>query len=336
MNPISCTLKNYFVEPLQKSGLFTLTRQQQIIGAVALAVFSLIAIGCFLWQRSKKNSATLTIIPEAERISFPTAPLIPPAEITLPQVSDMSLAGIPNLGSTCFINSAVMSLYPLREHLAHLNSPVLKVIRETYENPVLKAPELVSLLREFYQMKHGLHSITGDSHALTEMILKEMIREDPNLKGFFSPDFGDLKCGPCDRKIGFQIITFYLNGENKIFSLNQYLNCPSCNSLCGTIEDILLPKYCLIDLNGDGMNALQETFVWQDTKYKVIAAVKGDSGHANCVIKKEDGNWYLYDDSYVSPANPFIAAGYSQILLEKIINPLSPTHYTYMILEKIS
>lgn len=301
------------IEDVPTKLLSTLSKQQIIIGAIALALFAFIAVGCYYWQKSKKLSACL--IPESKKIPTPTEPRA--ADSSLIQTPVLNLVGIPNLGATCFINSAVMSLFPLRKYLDHLNSPVLKIIKETYDNPPLLATRLVSVLREFYQKKNGNHSAAGDSRILIAMLLEEIVKEDPKLKSLFCGSLRSFKCDTCTRKESEREILKFYPTSKVSFSLDNYLKC-ACRDICGSLEDLSLPKYCLIDLSHLSDMSLKEDFEWRATKFKVIAAVKGGTGHASCVIKKEDGNWYLFDDSKVSPINPFNQAGYIYMILEKI------------------
>jgi hypothetical protein len=314
MHPVfSYSLKNIFVEPLQKSGLFALTRQQKIIGAVALAVFSLIALGCNLWQRSKKFSATINTIPEPTPPD-PTGPTVPSNPIIPPS---MNLVGIPNQGTSCYINAATMCLYPLREYFSHLNSPPLKVIKETYANPVLKASELVSVLNKFNCCQTDRAG--GNSDLLLRKLLQEMVEEDPNLKNLFGCFVKRFKCGhgrPSDGEEKF-FFQFDQNSDKQAFSIDKYLPCPICPDISRTIEDFKFSRYTFVRIREESM-ILEENLEWLGIKFKVISALKSTPGHASCVLKKEDGNWYHFNDSHVSPINPFGAAGYSSMILEKI------------------
>lgn len=311
MNSISfkAALNNYFVEPVQKKLLFALTRQQKIIGAIALAVFSLIALGCFFWQRSKKLSVTLNVNPATPPDPVgPSNPVIPPP---------MSLVGIPNQGTSCYINAATMCLYPLKEHFSHLNSPSLKVIKETYADPVLKAPELVSELSKFNCGQTDRAG--GNSDILLMMLLEEMVKEDPNLKNLFGCFVKRFKCGhgrPSGGEEKF-FLQFDQNSDKQAFSIDKYLPCPICPDVSRTIEDFKFSRYAFVRIHEESM-ILEENMEWLGIRFKVISALKPTPGHASCVLKKEDGNWYHYDDSRVSPINPFGVAGYSYMILEKI------------------
>lgn len=300
---LKAALDHYLVGPVQKKLLFTLTREQKIIGAIALALFSLITIASYLYKNLKMHSVALLVNNETD--------FTPPA---------MTLVGIPNFGDTCYINSTAMALYPLREHLSHLNSPPLKVIQETYGNPVSKASDLVLVLKELYEKSAGAGG-GGDCCELMALLLEKIIEEDPRLKDLFCGFVKPLNCDPCSRTShAVEIPVFSSDYGSEAFSLNHYLCCGACNGMCGTAMDLTLPKYCFVDISvNDGM-LLKEQFEWHGIEFKVISAVKYGGGHFSCVIKKEDGNWYHFDDERVNPINPFDQSGYRYMILEKITN----------------
>jgi hypothetical protein len=251
------TALNYFVEPVQKQLLFTLTKQQKIIGALALALFALITLTGYLYKKFVVES-----VPINEN------PGLGPA---------MPLVGIPNLGSTCYINSAVMSLYPLRGHLFHLNSPPLKAIIEVYDNPVQKAPELVSILKHSFDLFSERGG--GDCCHLISRLLEKILEEDPALENLFCGFLNNFTCGPCNQtKRGGEISEFCHFGSDP-FTFDKYLCCPLCDGMCGMDEDIKLPKYCFVNLSNSNGMVLEENLQWHGIEFKVISALKGGTGH---------------------------------------------------------
>lgn len=237
--------------------------------------------------------------------------------------------GLPNpLGRCCYMNAALMALFPISGLFENINDPLLQKVIETYKNPEQHASELEIMLTSSMN-KTDLQS--GDASQVAEHLFKKMLALKPELIPILSFTVNKVDC--CDDKKNeylkssnyfpmiyyFPMLNQFYSGskmsEVAISTLKDYTICEDCNQEMN--DRLNIPKYFLLRSFSSSVAFDQSNFEWKNRNFRLLSAVE-TRGHAISTIQAEDGNWYKYDDSHVSLVDPTSCSKYGLLLIENL------------------
>lgn len=227
--------------------------------------------------------------------------------------------GIPNPHArTCYLNAVTMALFPLKELFKNSELEEFNVITDTYQDPIKHHVRLEDILtRSMNRSKER-----GDSSILLDHLFHKLTKENSKISKLFHTNIPSYTCPHCSEvtdaeecnwdiirpadSVHLKKITKISDSAMEAFS-GRFDTCEHCRT--GEINTpVMLPKYFTFStsggMQGKAISLDTPEFSWKGQNFKVLSAIAGGVGHATCILRGEDNNWYKYNDSKVSQVDP--------------------------------